>query len=123
VTAIFLALESDRHVGEAFNIRDPRLVTKREFMETIAEYGGFAKPTKEIPLPLAKGVATGWEMLWRALSKDEAPMLSQATVKFLGYNLDYSIEKARQELGYDPQIDFRDGMKTTMKWFRQRDKV
>lgn len=123
VDAIFLALESDGHVGEAFNIRDPRLVTKREFFETVAELGGFAKPEKEVPLPVAKAVATGWEWLWRTIGKDEAPLLSQATVKFLGYNLDYSIDKARNELGYTPQVDFSDGMKATMSWFRQRGKA
>ena len=120
VDAIFLALESDEHVGEAFNIRDPRCVTKREFFETVASLGGFAKPQKEIPLPIAKLVAGGWEWLWRTLGKEQAPPLSQATVKFLGYNLDYSIDKARRELGYAPQTDFKDGMQITMDWFRKK---
>jgi 2-alkyl-3-oxoalkanoate reductase len=123
VDAVFLSLEADDLIGEAFNIRDARLATKREFMETIASLGGFAKPDKQLPLPVARGVATGWEWLWRTIGRDEAPLLSQTTVKFLGYNLDYSIEKAQRELGYDPQVDFQDGMKTTMAWFRQKGKV
>jgi 2-alkyl-3-oxoalkanoate reductase len=123
VDAVFLALEADNLIGEAFNIRDPRLVTKREFMETVASLGGFARPDRQVPLPMAKGVAAGWEWLWRTIGMDEAPLLSQATVKFLGYNLDYSIEKARRQLGYDPQVDFQDGMKATMAWFRQKGKV
>jgi 2-alkyl-3-oxoalkanoate reductase len=121
--AIFLALETERHVGEAFNITDPRLVTKREFFETVAELGGFAKPERQLPLPVARAVAGGWEWVWRIVGRDEAPLLSQATVKFLGYNLDFSIEKARRELKYEPRVDFQEGMKTTMAWFRQKGKV
>ena len=33
----------------------------------------------------------------------EAPLLTQARLKFLGLNLDLSIEKARRELGYAPR--------------------
>jgi nucleoside-diphosphate-sugar epimerase len=117
VDAVFLALERYDLVGECFNIRDGRLVTKREFFETIAELGDLPKPTREIPLRVAQPVATAWEWLWRALGLDTAPLLSQATVKFLAYNLDYSIDKARKKLGYRPRVDFSDGMKTTMDWF------
>lgn len=123
VDAVFLALEADAFNAEAYNIRDPRLVTKREFMETVASLGGFAKPHKQLPLPAARRIAAGWEWLWRTIGREEAPLLSQATVKFLGYNLDFSIEKARRELGYDPAIDFQDGMRTTMEWFRQKGKA
>jgi 2-alkyl-3-oxoalkanoate reductase len=123
VDAVFLGLQVDNLAGEAFNIRDPRLVTKREFMETVAALGGFAVPQKQIPLPLARNVAAGWEWLWRTIGRDEAPLLSQATVKFLGYNLDYSIEKARRELGYNPEVDFQDAMKATMEWFRQKGRI
>ena len=117
VDAVFLALDRNGLVGEFFNIRDERLVTKREFFETIAELGGLPKPTREIPLAVAKPVASAWEWLWRTISMETAPPLSQATVKFLGYNLDYSIEKAKKKLRYRPSVDFKEGMKTTMDWY------
>ncbi|MEO1993934.1 MAG: NAD-dependent epimerase/dehydratase family protein, partial [Planctomycetaceae bacterium] len=34
--AVFAALESDELCGQIYNIRDDRLVTKQEFVETIA---------------------------------------------------------------------------------------
>lgn len=123
VDAIFLALDRHDLVGEFFNIRDGRLVTKREFFETIAELGGLPKPNREIPLGIAQPVATAWEWLWRTIGMDSAPLLSQATVKFLGYNLDYSIEKAKKKLGYRPRVDFKEGMQTTMEWYRKRGNV
>jgi nucleoside-diphosphate-sugar epimerase len=42
-------------------------------------------------------------------------------VKFLGLNLDFSIDKARRELGYSPAVDFTDAMKQTIDWFRARE--
>ncbi len=119
VDAIFLALESTEGQGEAFNIADARLVTKHEFFETIAQHAGFPKPTRHIAMPVARLLARLMEGTWRLLGKQEAPLLSQARIKLLGLNLHYDISKARRLLGYDPGLDFQDGMKLTMDWFRE----
>lgn len=123
VDAVFLAIERDDAVGECYNIADGRLVSKKEFISTIAEFGGYEQPTKHVPLPVAKCLAKVMEGTWKLLGKKEAPLLSGARIKFLGYNLDYSIAKARRELGYDPRVDFRDGMKSTMDWFRDNGRL
>jgi len=115
VKAVFLALEKEGIEGETYNITDGRLVTKQEFMHTIAELAGHPKPTKHVPLGVAKTVAGVLEGVWKLLGKQEAPTPSKATVKFLGFNLDYSIRKARTELGYDPQVDFKEGMATALR--------
>lgn len=121
VDAVFLALERDDCVGQYYNIADGRLVSKKEFINTIAEQAGYPLPTKHVPLPVAKVLAKAMEGAWRLLGKTEAPLLSNARIKFLGMNLDYSIAKARRELGYDPQVDFQEGMKQTIEWFRDRE--
>ena len=45
-------------------------------------------------------------------------MLNMARYKFLGLNLDYSIARAKAELGYDPSTTFESGMQKTMQWLR-----
>ncbi len=119
VDAIFLAIQRDDVLGEVFNITDGRLVTKREFIETIAKDIGCPVPAKSVPLGVAKFLARVLEKIYKTLGKKEAPLLSSARIKFLGLNLDYCIDKARRQLGYDPQIDFADGMQRTLQWFRQ----
>ena len=121
--AVFLAIEREDCVGECFNIADGRLVSKKEFISAIAEHAGYAQPTKHVPLPVAKCLAKIMEGTWKLLGKKEAPLLSSARIKFLGFNLDYSIAKARRELGYDPQVDFQDGIKATMDWFREQGRL
>ncbi len=119
VDAIFLAIERDDVLGEVFNITDGRLVTKREFVETIARDAGYPLPSKVVPLGVAKSLARVLEWLYRTLGKPEAPLLSSARIKFLGLNLDYCIDKARRQLGYAPQTDFADAMRQTMAWIRE----
>lgn len=118
--AIFLAIERDECVGEIYNIRDGRLVSKREFIATIAQAAGYEVPTKSVPLPVAKALARVLETAWKLLRKREAPLLSSARIKFLGLNLDYSIGKAQRELGYNPSADFTDAMQATVAWFRDQ---
>lgn len=113
--AIWLAIERDDVLGEVFNIRDPRAVTKKEFMDTVCDAAGYTRPTKVVPFPVAKALAAGMEKVWRLLGKTEAPLLNSARIKFLGLNLDFSIEKAIRRLGYKPSSDFAQAMPTTVK--------
>ncbi len=123
VDAVFLAIEKDDCVGSYFNIADGRLVSKKEFITTIAEAAEYPIPSKHVPLPVARFLAKAMEGTWKLLRKKEAPLLSNARIKFLGLNLDFSIEKAKRELGYNPQVDYQDGMKQTMDWFRDQGKL
>lgn len=120
VEAIDLAIHRDNVCGKIFNITDGRLVTKREFMETIAREAGYALPTSVVPLWFAKALAGYLEGLYRVLGKQEAPLLSSARIKFLGLNLDYSIDRARRVLGYAPETDFAEAISVTMRWFREQ---
>jgi nucleoside-diphosphate-sugar epimerase len=108
--AIWLAIEHDDVVGEVFNIRDPRAVTKREFINTVCDAAGLPHQTKVVPLPVAKVLASAMESLWKLLGKQEAPLLNSARIKFLGLNLDYSIDKAIRKLRYQPSTDFTPAM-------------
>ena len=110
VDAVFLAAERPDLSGEAFNITDGRLVSKREFVEAVCRHAGLSMPTRHVPAGVARVLASTLETLWRLLARTAPPPLSRAAVKFLGFNLDYSIAKARARLEYQPAIDFQDGM-------------
>lgn len=109
--AIMLAIERDDAIGEVFNIRDKRAVTKLEFIETIARAADLPVPEKVVPLPVARAAAAVLESLYRITGRKEAPLVSQARIKFLGMNLDFSIDKATYQLGYAPSVDFKEGMR------------
>ena len=118
VDAVFLALAQDDKIGQVFNITDGALVTKRQFISTISNLAGYPTPTKSVPLGVAKVLAKLMESTWKLLDKQEAPLLNNARIKFLGLNLDFSIEKAKRELGYQPKVDFDTGMMAAIGWCR-----
>ena len=119
VDAVFLALDKDDQIGEVFNVTDGALVTKREFISTIANLAGYPVPEKAVPLFVARFLAKLMESTWRYLEKDEAPLLNGARIKFLGLNLDFSIEKAKRQLGYTPKVKFETGMMAAVGWCRE----
>jgi nucleoside-diphosphate-sugar epimerase len=118
VDAVFLAVDSPKAVGQIYNLTDGDVVTKRKFFETIADALGTPKPRRPVPLFAAKLIARILEARARRIGKKDAPRVTQGRVKLIGLNLDFSIEKARRELGYAPKIGFDQGMKETLEWFK-----
>ena len=115
VDAVFLAIDNERAVGETFNIRDERLVDRLEYINTVADY--LSKPHPgHVPLWLARTAAPLIEGWARFTGKQTAPLLTGARIKFMALNLDYSIEKAKRVLGYEPRVDFQHGIREALDW-------
>jgi nucleoside-diphosphate-sugar epimerase len=119
VQAVLLALDNPQAVGQIYNLTDGEFVSKRQFIEAICEALGLDKPTGKPPLWLAKLVTWFSEKRARRAGAKEAPKFTFAKLKFMGYNLDFSIEKAKRELGYLPRYSFKDGMYETMAYYKQ----
>jgi nucleoside-diphosphate-sugar epimerase len=113
VDAVMLAMENPDVVGETFNIRDERLVTREEFVNTIADYLGKPHP-RHVPEWLARTLVKPIEGIARARGAEKPPLLTAAQIKFMTLNLDYSIGKAKRVLGYRPAVDFREGLRIAL---------
>ncbi len=114
VEGIFLAAESPAAVGEVFNLTDGQLVTKRQFVSRVAELGGLKPPTRRIPLSLARILANTVEGIAKLRGAKNPPFINKARFKFVGLHLDYSIEKARRVLGYEPPFTFEEAIERAM---------
>jgi len=114
VHGIFLAAESPAAVGEVFNLTDGEAVSKRRFVGRVAELAGLPAPSRKIPLKLAKFLATIVEGGAKLRGRKDAPIINKARYKFLGLNLDFSIDKAREVLGYRPPFGFDEAMERSM---------
>ncbi len=119
VDAILLAIEKDQAIGEVFNICDGRLVNRVEFIGTIADYLGKPRPG-HVPLWLANVAVRFFETTGRWLGKKSAPVLTRTRLKFMTLNLDFSKEKAERILGYEPRVDFQEGMREALDWLAQQ---
>lgn len=119
IDAIFLAIMNDQAVGQIYNLTDGEFVSKRRFIEKIADAMGLPYPTLTPPYWFA------WMVTWLAdkrahlIKANDAPAFNFTRLKFMGLNLDFSIEKAKRELGYRPRYSFDEAMSETMSWYRQ----
>jgi nucleoside-diphosphate-sugar epimerase len=120
VEAFFLAAESPNAVGQVYNLTDGEVVTRQRFFEAIC--GGLNLPTPHQRLPrwLAARVVRllRWQGM-RATRLGRRALMPPAHYKLLLLDLDFSIEKARRELGYRPRYTFDDGMAETVAWYKQ----
>jgi nucleoside-diphosphate-sugar epimerase len=122
VDAILLAISVEGAVGQVYNLTDGEKVTKRQFMERVADAMDLPHPWRRPPLWLAWLVTWCCEAVAKARGAKEAPAFNFTRLKFMGYDLDFSIEKARRELGYRPRVNFNDAMVETMAWYKEEGK-
>jgi nucleoside-diphosphate-sugar epimerase len=118
VHGLFLAAEIPAAVGEVFNLTDGQRVTKKQFVGRVAELAGLKRPTRRLPLGLARALANVFEGGAKLRGAKNPPLINKARFKFLGLNLDYSIEKARRVLGYQPPFTFEQGIEQAMNEHR-----
>lgn len=122
IQAIFLAIESEKRSGEIYNIADRRRIDRRHFFRTVSQEASVPKPRLHIPPPIFRKILDICEFLTAYLKLQSPLLVSKARYKFLAVNLDYSIAKAIEELGYDPKYSFDEGMKKTILWFLANEK-
>jgi 2-alkyl-3-oxoalkanoate reductase len=121
VHALFLAAESPEAVGEVFNVTDGVRVSKKQFIGKVAQLAGLKPPRRKIPLWLAWTLAILLERRARRIGSTTPPLVNKARYKFLGLNLDFSIEKARRLLGYEPPYTTEQGLVASMEDFLKPD--
>ncbi len=114
IHAIFLAAESESASGEIFNVTDGIRVTKKEFVGTVAKLAGLPAPKRKIPKWLALRLAKLLEKKARRQGATDPPLINMARYKFLALNLDYSIDKARRVLNYQPVYTTDEGLRAAM---------
>jgi nucleoside-diphosphate-sugar epimerase len=111
IDAIFLAIERDAY-GETFNVTDGYETTWRTFINCLAEISGLPKPFLVLPSGLVK-------LIIQLRLIDDS--VTTASINTLTRPYAYSIEKARQMLGYQPQVSLEEGMRRTAAWLKTTD--
>lgn len=119
IDAIFLAIDKDEAVGQVYNLTDGEFVSKRRFIEKVTDALDLPRPRRTPPLWFARAATWISETLAMARGAKEAPAFNFPRLKFMGLNLDFSIEKAKAELGYRPRVDFDEAMAETMAWYKR----
>jgi nucleoside-diphosphate-sugar epimerase len=117
--AVFLAVENPKAAGQIYNLTDGESVSKRRFIEAVADGMELKKSKQVLPYWLAALIVKLVKrQMTRALADGRKPWVTPAQFKFMQLNLDFSIEKAKRELGYQPRVSFDQGIKETIAWYK-----
>jgi nucleoside-diphosphate-sugar epimerase len=104
VHAITLALRHDNDGGHAYFVFDDATVPVGEIITRLLATRGLTAPSRSIPYPIARTIASTIEGAWRLLRRPGAPPISRLLVELNGRPFLVSDRKARTELGYHPVI-------------------
>ena len=119
VDVLLRAADSKSSVGQAYNASDGLDVTWRQYVDRLAEIVGVSSPRIVIPHRLAYLAGWAMEKTWGALRIKNRPLLTRMTAELFGTDQSFPIDKARRELGYEPEVDFDEGMRRVQAWLRQ----
>lgn len=112
VDALLLAGIAPEAPGQAYNIVDDPQVYVRDTVALSAEISGERLVMVPVPTPLLSGVAGLLEK--RAAGAAKPPKLSRFVVQSAARNIRYDTNKARQQLGWQPEIALDEGLRRTL---------
>ena len=119
VGGIALCTGNEKALGQTFLITGKEPVSVKNLALAIADELEVALPNVRIPIHVARLMAAFFEAAAR-LNACSDPILTRARVKFFTENRAFTAEKARRQLGYLPQVDFREGVRRTVCWYRNQ---
>ncbi len=121
--AAVAALGHDAAPGQAFNVTDGLRVTWQQFVNDLADGLGCRRVRWSLPYPVANGLAFSLEHAYRFLRRTvrlkTPPLLSRQAVQVLGRPQDFSNQKAKRVLGWEPRVGYAAGRDATLAWLKQ----
>jgi len=115
IQALRLAARTPGARGRAYHVTDGSRTTIGEFIDYLAELLGCPPPRKVIPFWIPYLGCLLFESLATLhLYRGPAP-INRIALNFLGYSRFLDITRARRELGYEPQVLYRDGLPLALK--------
>jgi 2-alkyl-3-oxoalkanoate reductase len=115
--AAILAARDPGSRGEAYNITSQGRITQREFIDMFADALKVPRVTRHVPYPLAFAGGFLLEIRDRLLMRERPPRVTRYGAWLLGRHLEYSTEKARSRLGWQPAIGYASSIERTLAWF------
>ncbi len=96
--------------GNAYFVTDGEPVVFREFIERLLSTQGLDAPSRSLPSALAAVLATGGEAAWHLLPLPGRPPLTRFSYWVSSQECTLRIDKAREQLGYQPLTSIEDGL-------------
>ncbi|MEE9373304.1 MAG: NAD-dependent epimerase/dehydratase family protein [Saprospiraceae bacterium] len=110
VEGILLAMEKGR-AGEIYFITDSEQPSVKEFLTGLLLTQNITPSSKSVPSYILRPLAYIVESVWRLFNIKKDPFITRFAADIMSVECTINIDKARKELGYQPQISFKEGLK------------
>jgi nucleoside-diphosphate-sugar epimerase len=114
---VLLASQAPQAEGRSYLLVNDEPVTQREFLAAIAAELNAPPPTRRIPHHLAEALGAVAEAIGR-LTRTRPPVMRYG-MQLLGGENRFGITRAREELGFSPQVNVADGVRLSVAWYRE----
>ncbi len=116
--ALVQTVTRDHPSGRTYFIDDGRVYTQRQFAAILEGALGVRALRLSVPMPVVNAAALGSELFGRVTNK--AVMLTRDKVNELRQTcLACPVDKAREELAWEPQTELEEGARITARWYRE----
>jgi nucleoside-diphosphate-sugar epimerase len=104
-------------VGRAYHLSSEGEISQRDFLALMAKELGIAPVRRRVPYWLAFWGAFAAELVGRAIRLRRPPHFTRYAVALIGRPTRFSIDRARTELGWRPQVPVAEGLRRTLAWY------
>lgn len=113
-----LAAEAPHAVGKAYNLSGVGELTQRQLLDTITDALGWPRVTRTVGFRKAYLLGLLSEVIGVLIFLKRAPYITRYVVRLVGRPAMFSTAKAREELGWQPEVTAAEGVRQSLEWFR-----
>ena len=116
--ACVLAAESRIAAGQAYNLCSEQGITQQELYDILCDAFELPRVRRRVPLRVAHHFAHLVESIARWRATPDPPTISRHALSVLARPAQFSNEKARVDLNWQPAVDHREGLARTIDWIK-----
>jgi nucleoside-diphosphate-sugar epimerase len=103
--------------GQVYNLSSQGEVKQIDLLNALTDALKLPRLKRHVPFWLVSRVAAFQETLARLLGRTEPPTITRRAVYLIGRSTQFSTDKARNQLGWQPRIKVEEGVRRTLEWY------
>ncbi len=103
--------------GQAYNLSSEGEISQSDFLDLLADELGRPRIQGHVSYRFAFWGGFFSEAIGRLIRLRRPPHLTRYAVALIGRSTRFSIAKAREQLGWQPRVGIREGIRRTLEWY------